>query len=243
MRNEYCGPRSYGRTSATIQLEVHPDRLSVLRNKRSVGGWFLVVLSFIWHRIGDFQTIKWLVGRFWPTGWPATLSHPNYVTVGLFLSGMAWLTAVLVWPKGKDNPAARLSPSDWKELGERFRAVGDRGAVVARWDQDLATKEYQWQVMGSKAFAALCIEMCKEAGRRFARSRTLSARFPGIAHIADDGDRWLMAILEMTHARHARGNLSSIYLGVKRESEFGDIPHLTGTCHAFCLRLFNEEDS
>jgi hypothetical protein len=68
-----------------------------LLTRRSILGWLLVILPFIWHRIEDLHTVSWLVEKL-----PFErfrLNHPDSLQVAMFASGLVWLSFVLLWPK------------------------------------------------------------------------------------------------------------------------------------------------
>jgi hypothetical protein len=68
------------------------ENLKKLASKRTIPGWIVWILIFVWRRLADIQTLQWLGGSkllHW---------HPDLVNVLLFVSGLAWLTAVLLWP-------------------------------------------------------------------------------------------------------------------------------------------------
>ena len=131
---------------------------------------------------------------------------------------------------------------DWLEIEKRFKDLNDGGAVVARWTQNAKTKQYAWEVMGgSKVSSISGIELCKQSGRRFLGSKTLCSKFPDVAKIPDDGDRWLVLIRRSLDIGTVRGIQNSVQSGKKSESEFGEIANLTGASQALCLRLSNDE--
>jgi hypothetical protein len=83
-------------------MEIHANRLRKLLKRRSLGGWILWLIAFLWARLGDWQNFEWLANHhLLPKAWP-TMIHPNYLTVALTLGGFAWFTVVLLWPERKD---------------------------------------------------------------------------------------------------------------------------------------------
>jgi hypothetical protein len=167
----------------------------------------------------------------------------------LFVSAVAAIIMVLVaaflaWNEERQHRLLSERAFGWLEIGQRFKELDDGEAVVARWLQDSKTKEYKWDVVAwSAAHSVSVIEMCKQAGRRFLDSETLCSKFPDIARIADDRDRWLLMIRQNLNMGSMSGTVSSIESGEKRESEFGDIANLIGASQALCLRLSNDERS
>jgi len=172
------------------------------------------------------------------------LLDPIVLIVGIGL--IVWALRDLKNPNAlMPEPNVNLSqPSDWKVLGDRFKGVDDGGAVIARWNQDSKTKRYtSWEVMGgSIVLSTLCTEMCKEACRRFSDSQILTQKFPEIAEIKDDGERWLVAIRQILEMGKVQGNTVSVQEGKRWESEHGQVSNLTGSSQVLCSRLFNEEN-
>lgn len=132
--------------------------------------------------------------------------------------------------------------SSWQVLADRFNGLEDGGAVVARWNQNSATKQYQWEVMGgSMVLSGLCTELCREAGKRLSKSKSLPSKFPELAQLEDDRDRWLTAIQKILNIGKVRGQTSGVQGGQTTNSEWGEIRHLTGASRVLCLRFSNDE--
>jgi hypothetical protein len=85
------------------------ERLKALFGKRSIGGWFLLVLWFVWQRIGDLSTVEWLGTKI--PSFP--LVHHASLQVTLFAFGILWLTIVVFWPRltGDGLPELPLTPA------------------------------------------------------------------------------------------------------------------------------------
>ncbi len=82
-------------------MDIHSDRLRLLVKKRSIGGWIFWLLAASWKRLGDWQNVEWLGNHLLPKTWHKPIPHSDYITVGLVVGGLAWFTAVLLWPKRK----------------------------------------------------------------------------------------------------------------------------------------------
>jgi hypothetical protein len=195
--------------------------------------WWALMSSAVFTGLGIYsawraKTSQWIVAASIVLG------------VGLF-----FVSAFLAW---NDERALRLkleAQSNWRIMGERFKAIDDGGSVIARWNQDLATKKYvEFRVMGgSTVLSTLCTEMCKEAGRKLLDSTKLRAKFPDLVNVTDDGERWLIAIRHLLAMGKVHANTSSILSGQFNQVQWGDISNLIGASQALCLRLSNEETS
>lgn len=98
-------------------MKFRSDNFKALFKKRSIPGWILFAFSFLWRRLADWQNIEWLGKHAVPKTWPKTVPHPNYVTMTLFFTGLAWFTAILFWPrKGSDQSGKTMPPVDKPEL-------------------------------------------------------------------------------------------------------------------------------
>jgi hypothetical protein len=201
--------------------------------------------------------IKTLSKRWW-----ALLSCSVFTGIGVYAAisgkGNYWVVAasgvaamclfvVAAYRAWRDEHHQRKQSErafDWLEIGKRFKELDGVGVVSAHWNQESKTKESKWEIKSnSEAYTHSRIEMCRQAGRRFLDSKALCSKLPEMAEIVDDGDRWLVLIRENLNVGKARGTLSSIHLTNRSESEFGDIPNLTGASQALCLRLSNDERS
>jgi hypothetical protein len=96
----------YSKGGNSKNMEMHFDRLKVLLKKRSLGGWLLLILGVGWQWLEHLHTAVWVVDRLFPEGRPRIMFHPNYITFGLFILGLLWLSVVLLW---------RWAPSLWLE--------------------------------------------------------------------------------------------------------------------------------
>lgn len=151
------------------------------------------------------------------------------------------VASFLAWMEEHDGRERAEEASSWKALGEKFKGLDDGGAVIARWNQDSATKKYTWQIMGgSIVLTNLCIEMCKDSGRKLLGSRFFLKEFPDIAVVEDDGERWLMAVRNILQMGKVRGQTTSVCNGAATDSEWGEISHLTGASQVMCYRAFND---
>jgi hypothetical protein len=204
----------------------------------------------------------WVFAKALGRHWWALLSCAVFTGIGVYAAlsgkGNQWVVltsgvaallllivaAYLAWKEEHQERLHSERAFDWLDIGARFKELNDGGAVVARWSQDSQTKQYSWEVMGgSKVLSVLCVEMCKQAGRRFLDSTILCSKFPDIAEIPDDGDRWLILIRENLNMGNARGTFSSVQYEKKSAGEFGEVANLTGASQALCLRLSNDERS
>jgi hypothetical protein len=169
----------------------------------------------------------------------------QWIVAASIVLGVAlfFVAAFLAWKDERNGRLKAEAQSSWRTLGERFKGINDNGAVTARWEQELKTTEFSWVILGtSMILNTLCTEMCKEAGRKLSTSKPLVKKFPDIAAIQSDRDRWLVAILQILETREVRGNAGSILSGKRTDSQYGVISQLTETSQALCSRLSNEED-
>lgn len=87
------------RKTAGGEMELTWERLKVFREKRSIGGWILFGLGVGWNAIGHWQNFVWLENHL-----PGVKVHGDSVSIFLILAGLAWFTAVLLWPVRSGHP-------------------------------------------------------------------------------------------------------------------------------------------
>jgi hypothetical protein len=83
------------------------------------------------------------------------------------------------------------------------------------------------------------IEICKEAGRLLLVEPSFRQKFPDIAKIMDDGDRWLLAICKVAKIGKVTAKLDSSSYGVVTTGEGGEINDLPGASQVLCQKALN----
>jgi len=131
---------------------------------------------------------------------------------------------------------------DWHALAGRFDHLEKRPVPAwAEWIENLTTKEYQWTIRSApEVTTRLCIELCKEGGRQLSQLGRLSSRFPEIARIGDEGDRWLFAVRQVAGLGKVRAETRTIEHGALRISECGEIGDVCGASRVLCQILLND---
>ncbi len=108
-------------------MGLHLERLRLLKQKRSIVGWILVIAAFLWQRLGDWQNIEYLQSKhLFPTALP-NMPLSTSITIVLFVCGLAWLTAVLAWPK---RPALAGGESDNVRQQPKTESTDSRLALM-----------------------------------------------------------------------------------------------------------------
>jgi len=133
-------------------------------------------------------------------------------------------------------------PQLWEALANKFRNLVDQPIPIwGEWIYTFETGRYEWWVRHSSENAVkLCIELCKEAGRLLLAEPSFRQRFPAIAAITDDGDRWLLAVYKVAGIGKVRAsNLQSSTSGGVSTSEGGEIKDLPGASQVLCQMALN----
>lgn len=173
-------------------------------------------------------------------------NHWSVTASGVAAAGLFFVAASRTWKEEYERRRKLEAASSWKLLSEQFKTLSSdprsKGMIFARWHQDLDTGEYSDFAIDSRsaALSKLCAEMCSEAGKRLLNSVSLCQKFPSLMAIKDDGDRWLVAIREVTELGIAREKTDSRVDGKAKQGQWVDLPDLTGASQALCYRLMNE---
>ena len=129
----------------------------------------------------------------------------------------------------------------WQSLSDRFKAVDAKPLPVwARWIYTIETQDWRWQVEHSSDIAVkMSIELCKEGGKMLRAEPEFRSKYPEVASINDDGDRWLVALHKVAGlgTGHLKG--TSIEKGVQKHSEGGEIRNLPGASQVLCQMAVN----
>jgi hypothetical protein len=134
------------------------------------------------------------------------------------------LTALVVWlltPKAAtaSHDERTKSPQkgdQWEAVARKFGNLAARPIPIrAEWMYTVETKYYHWTVRhSSDTEVKLCIAICDEAGRLLLAEPSFRKKFPDIATIADDGDRWLVAIYKVATIGQVTANATEARFGV-----------------------------
>jgi hypothetical protein len=146
------------------------------------------------------------------------------------------------WIGQPSVPSSSPSPSaTWESLSEKFKAVvAEPIPVWAEWIYTIETKEYQWWIRHSSEVAVrMCIELGKEGGKMLLREPEFCRKFPDVAAINDDGDRWLLGIHEVAGIGKASRKGTSVNQGVVTHSENGEIRDLPSASQVLCQVAVN----
>lgn len=132
-------------------------------------------------------------------------------------------------------------PQLWEALANRFKELESEPAPIwAQWAYTFETKQYQWWVRHSSEVAVkMCIELCKQAGRLLLTESDFRRKFPDVAGVTDDGDRWLLGVYKIAGIGKVRGEGSHITYGVHTNSENGEISDLPGASRVLCQMALN----
>jgi len=132
-------------------------------------------------------------------------------------------------------------PQLWEVVANKFKSLVDKPVPIrGEWIYTFETKHYQWSVRHSSDTAVkLCIEICKEAGRLQLAEPSFRKKFPDIAAITDDGDRWLLAIYKVAKIGKVTAKLNSSSYGVVTTGEGGEINDLPGASQVLCQMALN----
>lgn len=132
-------------------------------------------------------------------------------------------------------------PQLWKELASNFKELTRTPTPIwVDWIYTFETKRYDWWVRHSSEYAVkLCIELCKEGGRLLLAEPPFRQKFPDIAAVTDDGDRWLLAVYKVAGIGKVRASLQSSALGVVTTGEGGEIKDLPGASQVLCQMALN----
>jgi hypothetical protein len=132
-------------------------------------------------------------------------------------------------------------PQLWEAVANKFRSLSDKPIPIrGEWIYTFETRHYQWSVRHpSDTAVKLCIEICKEAGRLLLADPSFRQKFPDIAAITDDGDRWLLAIYKVAKIGKVTAKLNSSTYGVVTTGEGGEINDLPGASQVLCQMALN----
>lgn len=132
-------------------------------------------------------------------------------------------------------------PELWEAVANKFKSFVDKPIPIrGEWIYTFETKHYQWSVRHSSDTAVkLCIEICKEAGRLLLAEPSFRQKFPDIAAVTDDGDRWLLAIYKVAKIGKVTAKLDSSSYGVVTTGEGGEINDLPGASQVLCQMALN----
>jgi hypothetical protein len=191
---------------------------------QGLGGTFLVafaalVLAFIFH--ADVKAVGIAcVAALIPT---------------LIAIGIVWSRA----PKGTRQTDRR--PQQWEALVQKFKSLPDKPMPIwAEWTLTIETGDYEWWVRpSSKTAVKLCIEICREAGRLLLAEPSFRKKFPNVAAITDDADRWRLAVYKAAGIGKVTANSSAITHGVTTTGEGGEIKDLPGASQVLCQMALN----
>ena len=146
------------------------------------------------------------------------------------------------WIGGPVSVAPAVAPTAmWRSLSDRFKAIDEKPIPVwAEWIYTIETKQCEWWIRHSSEVAVkLCIELCKEGGKMLLMETEFCRRFPDMAAITDDGDRWLAGVHVVAGIGKARGEGTSVIHGVVKHSENGEIRDLPGASQVLCQMAVN----
>jgi hypothetical protein len=131
--------------------------------------------------------------------------------------------------------------AEWDALSNKFGTLTNRPIpIYADWIYTKETDHYDWWVRhSSDTDTALCIEYCKEGGQMLMMEPTFQQKFPDVAAITDEGDRWLLAIYKIAKLRKIYATLSGITKGVETTGEGGKINDLPGASKVLCQMARN----
>jgi hypothetical protein len=160
------------------------------------------------------------------------------------------LTALVVWlltPKAatasRDERTKSPQKGDqWEAVARKFGNLVTRPIPIrAEWMYTVETKYYRWTVRhSSDTEVKLCIAICDEAGRLLLAEPSFRKKFPDIATIADDGDRWLVAIYKVATIGQVTANATEARFGVVvATGEGGEIKDLPGASRVLCQMALN----
>lgn len=144
---------------------------------------------------------------------------------------------------GSPVPVAPPAPSRvmWESLSNRFNAIDAKPLPVwARWIYTIETRDWHWWVEHSSNIAVkLTIELCKEGGKMLRAHPEFRSKFPDVASINDDGDRWLVAVQKVAGLGTGHLTGTSIDHGVETHSEGGEIRDLPRASQVLCQMAVN----
>ncbi|HTV59623.1 MAG TPA: deaminase [Verrucomicrobiae bacterium] len=129
----------------------------------------------------------------------------------------------------------------WESLSNRFSGIDAKPLPVwARWIYAIETKDWQWWVEHSSNIAVkMTIELCKEGGKMLRAQPEFRSKFPDVASINDDGDRWLVAVQKVAGLGTGHLTETSIDHGVETHSEGGEIRDLPRASQVLCQMAVN----
>lgn len=84
----------------------------------------------------------------------------------------------------------------WQSLADRFGQLENKPVPIwGEWILTIETSQYQWWIRHSSEVAVkMCLELCKEGGKSLLAEPSFILKFPRIAAITDDGDRWCSGV-------------------------------------------------
>jgi hypothetical protein len=132
-------------------------------------------------------------------------------------------------------------PQLWEVVSNKFKNLVDQPIPIwGQWIYTSETGRYEWWVRHpSENAVKLCIELCKEAGRLLLAEPSFRQKFPDIAAITDDGDRWLLAIYKVAGIGKVSANLKSSTPAGISTGEGGEIKDLPGASQVLCQMALN----
>jgi hypothetical protein len=153
-----------------------------------------------------------------------------------------FITILVVWsraPKGTRQTDRRTQ--QWEALVQKFKSLPDKPMPIwAEWTLTIETGDYEWWVRPSSETAVkLCIEICREAGRLLLAEPPFRKKFPNVAAITDDADRWLLAVYKAAGIGKVTANSSAITHGITTTGEGGEIKDLPGASQVLCQMALN----
>jgi hypothetical protein len=154
-----------------------------------------------------------------------------------------FIAILVVWsrtPRGTRQTDRR--PQQWEALVIKFRNLTDKPPIPiwAAWEYTFETGQYEWWVRHpSENVVRLCIEICKEAARLLLAESSFRKKFPNVAAITDDGDRWLVAIYKAARIGKVTANSSATTHGIATTGEGGEIKDLPGASQVLCQMALN----
>jgi hypothetical protein len=132
-------------------------------------------------------------------------------------------------------------PQLWEAVSNKFGNLPNKPIPIrGEWVYSFETRRYDWTVWyPMDVTVALCIEICKEAGRLLLTEPSFQTQFPDIAAITDEGDRWLTAVHKIAKMGKVTAKLSSASYGVSTTGEGGEIKDLPGASRVLCQIALN----
>jgi pyrimidine deaminase RibD-like protein len=142
-------------------------------------------------------------------------------------------------------PASNVPPPPsremWESLSHRFKTIDVEPLIAyADWIYTIETQTYEWTVRHRSDVATkMTIELCKEGGKMLTSDPEFRTKFPHVASINDDGDRWLVAIYKVANLGKVSSIGTSVDASGTRHAEGGNIRDLPGASQVLCQMAIN----